>query len=128
MKIGDIARKSGLAPSAIRYYEKAGLLPAPRRQSRQRNYDPEILARIAIIKLARDAGFTIRETKVFLTGFSDDTKPSARWRLLATGKLAEIDRTLAQARRMKRLIETSFRCACPTIADCERAIGRGSCR
>jgi len=128
MKIGDIARRTGLAASAIRYYEKTGLLPAPRRKSRQRNYDPEILARIAIIKLARDAGFTIRETKLFLTGFSEETTPSVRWRSLATEKLAEIERTLVQARKMKRLIESSFRCACPTIADCERAIARNSCR
>jgi MerR family transcriptional regulator, redox-sensitive transcriptional activator SoxR len=127
MKIGEIARRSGLSASAIRYYEKAGLMPVPRRASRQRNYDPEILARLRIIRLARDAGFTIRETRVFLSGFSSATKPAARWHTLATKKLAEIDRTIARVHAMRRVLKSSFRCACPTLEDCERAMARKSC-
>ena len=122
MKIGEVARRAGLAPSAIRYYEKTGLLPSPSRASRQREYESIILGRLAIIRLAREAGFTIRETRLFLSGFSGEAAPATRWQTMARKKLTEIDAAIARNRAMKRLIETSFRCACPEIEDCERAM------
>jgi MerR family redox-sensitive transcriptional activator SoxR len=120
--IGAVARATGLAPSAIRYYEKAGLLPKPGRLSGQRRYGPEIIGRLRIVQLARDAGFTIAETKTFLTGFSATTTPAARWRSLAERKRAEIDVQMARCARMKQLLDSSFHCGCLRIDDCERAI------
>jgi MerR family redox-sensitive transcriptional activator SoxR len=128
MTIGEVAKRAGLAPSAIRYYEKSGLIPAPHRRSKQRRYDPEILGRIAFIQLARDAGFTIRETRTLISGFAPNTKPSARWRTLAEKKLAEIDAQMARARKMQALLKEGFRCGCPALEDCERALARSSIR
>jgi MerR family redox-sensitive transcriptional activator SoxR len=122
MPIGQVANATGLAPSAIRYYEKAGLLPKPTRQSGQRRYGPDIVGRLRIIQLARDAGFTIAETRTFLSGFSATVPPAARWRSLAERKLEEIDLLMTRAARMKNLLESSFRCGCVRIDDCERAI------
>src|SRR5215469_9139841 len=59
MSIGQVAKICGLAPSAIRYYEKAGLLPKPTRISRQRRYGAEVIGRLRLIQIAREAGFTI---------------------------------------------------------------------
>jgi MerR family redox-sensitive transcriptional activator SoxR len=123
LSIGEVARVSGVPASALRYYETAGLLPAPPRRSGQRRYDPRIFGRIALIRLALDAGFTVSETRVFVSGFSPDTPPAARWRLLAARKLEELNAQLRRARRMKSLLETSFRCRCPSLADCERFLG-----
>lgn len=128
LAIGDIAREAGLATSAIRYYEKSGLLPKPPRVSGRRRYGRETLARLSLIRVALDAGFTVRETRLFLSGFDAETKPSARWRALATRKLTEIEQQIARTRRMKELLETGFRCECPTIEDCERKIAAKSCR
>jgi DNA-binding transcriptional MerR regulator len=129
MKIGEVARRVGLAASAIRYYEKAGLLPRAPRTSRRREYDTAILGRLAIIQLAREAGFTIREIRLFLSGFAPSTKPSRRWQTMARIKLREIDAAIARSRAMKRVIEDSFRCECPNIEDCERIVaGHRSCR
>jgi MerR family transcriptional regulator, redox-sensitive transcriptional activator SoxR len=122
MSIGRVARFTGLAPSAIRYYESAGLLPAPRRQSGKRRYSSEDLGRLRIIQLARAAGFTVAETRTFLTGFSATVPPAARWRSLAERKLAEIDVQLTRFAGMKALLESSFHCGCLALADCERAI------
>lgn len=122
MPIGEVARAAGLAPSAIRYYEKAGLLPRPARQSGQRRYGAEAAARLRIIQLARDAGFTIGETRTFLSGFSPGTTPAARWRALAGRKLAELEAQARRIERMKTLLESSFHCGCLRIEDCERAI------
>ena len=127
LTIGQVAREVRLATSAIRYYEKAGLLPKPPRQSGLRRYGREILGRLAVIRVALDAGFTIRETRTFLTGFDAATKPSARWHTLASRKLVEVDAQMERARLMKKLLETSFRCGCPRIEDCERAIVSKKC-
>jgi MerR family transcriptional regulator, redox-sensitive transcriptional activator SoxR len=122
LSIGRLARLTGLAPSAIRYYEKAGLLPRAPRQSGQRRYAPQTASRLRMIRLARDAGFTIAETRTFLSGFSPDTSPAARWRSLAERKLAELDVQQTRIARMKSVLESSFRCSCPRIEDCERAL------
>ena len=122
LPIGALARSTGLAASAIRYYEKAGLLPRPARQSGQRRYSAAAVGRLRMIQIAREAGFTIAETRTFLSGFSASTPPAARWRSLAQRKLAELDELIARAARMKALLESSFRCDCLRIDDCERAI------
>lgn len=122
LPIGEVARAAGLAPSAIRYYERAGLLPKPGRQSGQRRYGAETAARLRIIQLARDAGFTITETRTFLSGFSAATTPAARWRALAERKLAELEAQSQRIARMRTLLESSFHCGCLRIEDCERVI------
>ena len=126
MSIGQVARICGLAPSAIRYYERAGLLPKPIRVSRQRRYGKDIIGRLRLLQVAREAGFSIAETRTFVAGFSASTPPAIRWRTLARRKVAEIDAQLAQLRRMKLLLESGFHCRCLSIEDCARIIGEAS--
>src|SRR5438045_7212802 len=71
LSIGEVAREAGMPASTLRYYEKAGLLPAPPRRSGQRCYSEAVFGRINLIRLALEAGFTIGETRVFLSGFSE---------------------------------------------------------
>jgi len=126
MSIGQVAKICGLAPSAIRYYEKAGLLPKPIRVSRQRRYGTEVIGRLRLLQVAREAGFTIAETRTFVAGFSATTPPATRWRTLATRKLAEIEAQMTRLRSMKVLLESSFHCQCLSIEDCARIIGTAS--
>ena len=120
LSIGEVARKAGVPASTLRYYEKAGLLPAPPRRSGQRRYTEAVLGRIRLVRLALEAGFTISETRVFLTGFSEQTPPAARWRMLAARKLEEVNALMDRAQRMKLLLETGFRCRCLRLEDCEK--------
>lgn len=120
--IGAIARQAGLAPSAIRYYEKAGLLPKASRLGGQRRYEADVLGRLRIIRLAREAGFTIAETRTFVAGFPATTPPAVRWRALAQRKLAELAALSERISRMRKLLESSFDCRCLRIEDCERAM------
>jgi MerR family redox-sensitive transcriptional activator SoxR len=120
--IGALARAAGLAPSAIRYYESQGLLPKPGRRGGQRQYGAQDLGRLRIIQLARAAGFTVAETRTLLTGFSTVVPVSTRWRALAERKLGEINEQMERYGRMKELLESSFRCGCPALGDCERAL------
>jgi MerR family redox-sensitive transcriptional activator SoxR len=123
MPIGRVAKICGLAPSAIRYYEKAGLLPKPIRVSRQRRYGAEVIGRLRLLQVAREAGFSIAETRTFVAGFSATTPPAIRWRTLAKVKLEEIEAQTSRLQRMKILLESGFHCQCLSIEDCARIIG-----
>jgi MerR family redox-sensitive transcriptional activator SoxR len=122
LSIGEVSRQAGLRASAIRYYEQAGLLPVPQRVSGQRRYDVTILDRLALIRFAQDAGFTIAEIRLLFEGFEDDTPASARWQVLASQKLAEVDALLDRAQRMRTLLGHALACGCLRLEDCAQAI------
>jgi MerR family transcriptional regulator, redox-sensitive transcriptional activator SoxR len=120
MLIGEVAKRSGLTASTLRYYEREGLLPPPARSSKRRIYDPQVMGRLRIIQLARGAGFSISETRTFVSDYPGGTIPSRRWRSMADRKVQEMDALIAQATQMKTLLKSSFKCGCTTIEDCER--------
>lgn len=128
LRIGQIAAQSGVAASAIRYYETQGLLPKAARRGGQRVYDEEVLQRLAVIDLAKEAGFTVAEMKQLLRGLSMRSPASQRWKKLATAKLEEIDQRIERAQRMKRVLEGVSGCDCPTLKDCARFIIAGEDR
>ena len=122
MSIGEVARQAGVRPSALRYYEGIGLLPRPERENGRR-YEGEVLRevldRLAVVRVAQQAGFTIDEIRVLLDGFSEDIPPSERWRVLASEKLPEIEALVERALSMKQLLERGLRCECLRLEDCE---------
>ena len=122
LTISAVARQAGLRPSALRYYEAAGLLPAPARVSGRRRYDANVFERLAVIRLAQAAGFTIAETRAFLNGFAPDTPPPDRWRALAAAKLPAVDAQLARLQRMRQVLESGLRCECLALTDCARLL------
>jgi MerR family redox-sensitive transcriptional activator SoxR len=124
LSIGDVARRTGVSASALRFYERSGLLSAPPRKSRQRRYGEAVLGRIYLIKLAQEAGFTLAETRMFLSGFPRETPPAQRWRTLAERKLREVAALEERVRKMRRLLESSFHCSCPRVEDCESLLAR----
>lgn len=75
--IGELGSRAGLNPSAIRYYERLGLLPQAQRVGGKRRYDHTALTRLAVIDVAQRAGFTLAETRTLLQGFSHKTPPPA---------------------------------------------------
>jgi len=89
MSIGEVARKMGLRSSAIRYYEKLGLIPKAPRLSGRRRYDERALERLAMVRFAKHVGFSIAEIKVLLRGV-DGRPPPERWRKLAAEKVAQV--------------------------------------
>jgi len=126
MRIGHVARETGLAPSAIRYYERLGLLPKPSREGGKRLYDSSVLEWLSLIALAREAGFTMAEIKRLVTGFTPGTMPAARWRELATRKLAEIDAILVRAERMRAVLRVALDCGCFRLEDCGALLDAGA--
>ncbi len=122
LTITEVARHAGIRPSAIRYYESIGLLPAAARVNGRRRYDADVLRRLAIIAAAQGMGFTIAEIDLLFHGFPAETPASARWRALAEEKRAFIDALIRRAEGMKRMLETALHCDCPTLDVCADAL------
>jgi MerR family redox-sensitive transcriptional activator SoxR len=118
MTIGEVAQRAGFAPSTLRYWEGVGILPAPQRVNGQRRYDERVFQRVAIVRLAQEAGFNVAEIRTLLHGFSREVPPSARWRALASAKLGEIDALIARAEAMKRVLKEGLECQCLRLEDC----------
>src|SRR5215468_3860246 len=122
MKIGEIARKAGLRTSAIRFYERAGVLPPASRQNGQRHFAADVELQLAVIEFARKAGFTIAEIKLLFHGFRKGAPASARWRRLARKKYHEINLLITHLKDMQKLLKKSMRCHCTTLDDCGRIL------
>ena len=120
MRIGELSRTTGLAASAIRFYEGEGLLPKARRLSGRRVFDETALDQLTVVQLAQDAGFTLAEIRRLVNDFGEN-----RWRNLAERKLGEVRLAAARLQTMTRLLEKLLRCDCPDIDFCGRTI-RGS--
>ncbi len=118
MKIGELARSAGLNASAIRYYEKRGLLAPPQRLGGQRRYPGDALDRVLLIRFATDMGFTLAEIKLFLHGLRDNAPVGPRWKKLATRKLVEVKRNIARSLKLKSLLQGLLRCHCPSLQFC----------
>ncbi len=118
MKIGELAARANLNASAIRYYEKLGLLAAPQRLGGQRRYSSDALSRVLLIRFATDMGFTLAEIKLFLSGLHDNTPVGPRWKKLAARKLAEVDQNIARSLKLKSLLQGLLRCHCPSLQLC----------
>jgi MerR family transcriptional regulator, redox-sensitive transcriptional activator SoxR len=127
LAIGEVARRAGIRPSALRYYESIGLLPAPRRVNGRRRYDESTVQMLKVVQLAQQAGFTVAEIQTLLHGFAPDTPPAARWQPLAQQKIAELDALIVRAQQMKHILENGLNCGCLRIEDCAVALERGRC-
>ncbi len=116
--IGEIARRVGLKPSALRYYEGIGLLPEPERISGRRVYDEAVFRQVAGIQLAKQAGFTLDEIALLM---DEQTAGSyaGRWQQLAEHKLQELDALIASAQLMKARLAEGLACQCEALTDCE---------
>ena len=126
MSIGEVARRAGLQASAIRYYEKIGLLPKTQRISGQRRYETNVLNYLAVIDVARQAGFRMDEMRQLFHGFGRGIPAFHRWQVLAQRKIAEMDELIARAKKMKRLLQKADRCKCFDLEDCGKTFLAGS--
>jgi MerR family transcriptional regulator, redox-sensitive transcriptional activator SoxR len=116
--IGEVAKRTGVAASALRYYERAGILPAPHRAGGRRLYDADALRRVDVLPIAQQAGFTLGEIKTLFNGFGSSVPLSERWQSLARAKIGELDLLAKRIRKMKGALELGLACGCVRIEDC----------
>ena len=115
LTIGELARRTGVTTSALRYYEEFGLLPPPARISGQRRYPGSATRAVATILLYRDAGFTLAEQKALMATHAG--KPADRSQLMRH-KLADLDEQIARAQAARDAITHGLRCPHQDITQC----------
>lgn len=103
LKIGEIARKSGVGVEALRFYESRGLIvPAMRTQSGYRLYDAHVFERLSFIKKAQSIGFTLEEIAQIISDAAHGHAPCEDVRRLASQKLQELEERIRQLQRCRR--------------------------
>ena len=118
LTIGQVAARAGLNVSAIRYYEREGLLPPAPRVSGQRRYAEQTLTRLGVIDVAKRAGFTLDDIRVLLAP-SDAGEPAhAGLQELAERKLPEVEELIRRAETVREWLETATGCECRSFDVC----------
>jgi len=118
LSIGEVARRAGLLPTTLRYYESIGLLPNPARENGSRRYDHDVFQRLEMIQTAQQAGFTLAEVRVLFDEILWSDAPAAKWNSLIRRKLQEIDSMLINIQSMKHLLEDILNCDDEHLAEC----------
>jgi len=117
LTIGQVALRTGLRASAIRYYESRGLLPKASRIGGKRVYEGSVLDRLAIIELAKTAGFHLDEIRATLLHAG---KPAVRWKTLAQTKRPELEAEMTRLMITKHVLTRMSACSCATLEECGR--------
>lgn len=118
LTIGAVAKRAGLRASAIRYYESAGVLPAPQRLNGQRRYAQDVFVRLAVIRMARKLDFSMAEIRELFHAFPNDTASSDRWHAIAARKVSELDELISHAESTRATLAASLGCGCATFGQC----------
>jgi DNA-binding transcriptional MerR regulator len=119
LSISEVGEATGLQSSALRYYEKVGLIRSAGRAGGRRQYHPSVLQRLAAIALLQEAGFTIAEVRRLLGATGQE-----RWRSMAEQKLREIDAHAARVAAARELLLSALRCDCSGIDTCDLVAAR----
>lgn len=117
MGIGELAAKTGLTTSALRYYETEGLLMPVRREGQRRRYSQQAIARVSAIQLAQRAGFTIAEVRALLDATTGTA--SADWHAMASRKVRELRAQIERLNAMVRLLEGGLACSSLDLEACD---------
>jgi len=120
--IGDVARRSGVAASALRFYEERGLIASERRGGGQRRYPRAVLRRIAFIVFAQKIGLSLEEIGAELARLPADRAPTrADWSRLSRGWSDRIDQRIAELERLKAGLTECIGCGCLSLDRCRLA-------
>jgi MerR family redox-sensitive transcriptional activator SoxR len=133
LTIGQIARRSGVAASALRYYESLGLIRAERAGSGHRRFPRAVLRRVAFIVFAQRVGMRLDEIARELARLPAERVPTGRdWARLARVWASRIDERLAELERLRRGLDGCIGCGCLSLERCglanpgDRAARRGA--
>jgi DNA-binding transcriptional MerR regulator len=118
LSIGEVARRAGIAPSAVRYYERRGLLAADARRSGQRRYSVQTLRRLVFIGMMQDAGLTLDDIAVVL-----DSVSKADWKAVARTRLHALEDEIDRLGRARDYLRAALNCRYDHPATECRAMG-----
>lgn len=117
--IGELARRSGVAASAIRFYEQQGLLQSQRSEGGRRWFARSALRRLAFIRAAQALGLGLAEVQAALASLPEQRTPTqADWQRLSAGWRAQLDERIAALTRLRDQLSTCIGCGCLSLQAC----------
>ena len=114
LPIGEVAETTGIAVSALRYYEEIGVISSATRVGGNRRFDPATIGRVSFIQRAKEAGFSLEEIGTIL---DDET---GTWRVLVDDKLIELTKRKDRLETMISMLAEIRECGCGAVATCPR--------
>lgn len=133
LPIGELAQRTGIAVSAIRYYEEQGLIASERNAGGQRRFLRSDIRRLSFILIAQQFGFTLPQIREVLAQLPDGRTPTkADWTRIGETFRAELDRKIETLTQLRKRLDKCIGCGCLSLSDCtlynpqDRAAGRGA--
>jgi len=119
LSIGEVAERSGVAPSALRYYESEGLIASVRSDGGQRRYPREMLRRVAFIRVAQRLGLSLEAIGDALSTLPDERTPTkADWARLSRSWRPLLDEQIAVLERLRADLDSCIGCGCLSLRKC----------
>jgi MerR family redox-sensitive transcriptional activator SoxR len=119
LTIGELARRAGFATSAVRFYDKEGLVPAERTSGNQRRYPRSALRRLAFIRAAQNIGIPLTEIRATLAELPDTRTPTkADWTRVSKHWRARLDAQIAGLESLRDDLDSCIGCGCLSLQRC----------
>lgn len=119
LTVGEVARRSGVAVSALHFYEAKGLIRSVRSAGQQRRYGRDVLRRVAVIKVAQRIGISLASISAALAGLPEGRTPTAAdWARLSGLWRNELDERIAQLTRLRNQLDDCIGCGCLSLEAC----------
>jgi MerR family redox-sensitive transcriptional activator SoxR len=119
LSVGEVARRSGLAVSAIHFYESKGLISSCRSAGNQRRYTPDVLRYLAIIKVAQRAGIPLDEIQDALGEYEPGLRvTAAQWKVVASKWRKRLDERITKLQRLRDEMTGCIGCGCLSLKEC----------
>jgi MerR family redox-sensitive transcriptional activator SoxR len=119
LTVSDIAARSGFSSSALRFYEREGLIRATRTAGNQRRYERSVLRRLAFIRAARNVGLSLDEVAAALAALPDGRTPTrADWTRLSRSWRSRLDAQIAALERLRDGLDSCIGCGCLSLQRC----------
>jgi len=118
LSIGEVAKAANVSASAIRFYERNGLLPEAERAGGKRRFGSDTVRRLGIIDVAKQAGFSLDEARALLDSIDRGAPAHEQLQALAARKLPEVEALVERARAMRDWLVVASTCGCESLEDC----------
>ena len=119
ISVGEVARRAGVAVSAVHFYERKGLIRSWRNAGNQRRYARDVLRRIAVIRAAQRTGMPLASIREAFAELPDERTPNTEdWRALSTRWRDELDRRIAALVELRDQLDGCIGCGCLSVGEC----------
>ena len=119
LTIGELSHRTGVAASALRFYEDEGLIHSERNESGRRRYHREVIRRVSFIRIAQQVGLSLGEIREVMSQLPDNRTPDrADWELVATSWGPRLDEQIALIERLKGRLTGCIGCGCLSMDNC----------